>query len=413
MIPISFRLKNPKAKRTTAILVDISCGNRRIKRSIGHSIAPEAWNIRRQRVIESRPEAPGINLLLERICMEVWGAESDARLKEEKFSLSDVDSALGTVLLQNEDVGDELRPASEKVGDVMLEWIEANQGLRRDGTLRVWRTLRNHVSRLPPDLASKPVSKIDYDWIAGFISDLRQRGTCDSAIWKYVRAWKVFMKWCQKLEYYEGDVHKRVGQGDFHIRRSHAVRLTKSQLERLYRVDLSDSPGAHNARQLFVLQSCLGVRYSDLIRIVTNPDAFIEDGMIRLRTEKTDVPVVIPLLPLAKEILACDPPRNQSNQKYNLRLKVAAERAGLTDPVIRVKWYGGKSVEEHTRLCDLLSSHAAKRTFVTLMATVGVRTETIMKVTGNSRSTIDAYIHLNENEISDELLEKGRRLFGD
>ena len=410
-ISVAFRLKRPKLDRITAIIVDVSLGQGRMRTYTGISVHPEDWDRRRQCVKMGSPNEEEINRRLTEIRARIGRFESQALLDGAKVNPSRLRTFVRDIAV--------LEEREPEVRDVLVlptvdQWIEIHKHERAPSTLAIWRSLRVHLQRFDTATRGEILLRgMDNDWIERFINHLRsERNLCDNALWKVLRTWRTFSRWAEGKGYDVHPAYKDVKGGRFNIKTAHAVRLTKKQFEQLRSIDLSHESSLENARRLFLLQCCLGVRYSDLRRILADPERHITEGTIRLRTQKTDTKVTIPLLPLAHELLLGDrPPHPISNQKYNAYLKLVAEAAGFTKRVTTVRWQGRRMIEEHLRMCDLLTTHAAKRTFVTLMATAGVRTETIMKVTGNSRATIDTYVHLNDEEVELEVLRKAGRLF--
>ncbi len=419
MISINFRLKRPDAVRTTVLVMDVSLSGHRIRRSTGLSVSPRDWNKRSQRVQQSAPEASVVNRIIDAMCDHLRGFEADTLLSGRNLTSLEIDRAIDTVLERSktskERSTSDLPDIPRTVIDALDSWIETHRAERRPSTIRVRLTLRDHISNFNEFRGKRDQRLADThrDWIDAFVSFLREeKGMLDSAIWKYARAYRTVAHWAEKKGIPVGDGHKNLSSSRFHLKPAHSTRLSADELHAIQEVDLADRPGLDNVRNLFVLQCCLGTRFSDLIRIAADPGSFVDTDVVRLRTRKTDTAVVIPLLPMAKTILALGTDlRPISNQKYNAMIKIVAERAGLVERSTVTRWYGGRRQEEKVRICDLLSSHAAKRTFVSLMTTAGVRTETIMKITGNTRSTIDSYVHLNESEVEAEVLGKATELF--
>ena len=192
----------------------------------------------------------------------------------------------------------------------------------------------------------------------------------DSAIWKYARAYRTVAHWAEKKGIPVGDGHKNLSSSRFHLKPAHSTRLSADELHAIQEVDLADRPGLDNVRNLFVLQCCLGTRFSDLIRIAADPGSFVDTDVVRLRTRKTDTAVVIPLLPMAKTILALGTDlRPISNQKYNAMIKIVAERAGLVSRVVPAKklmeeaMAAAAKIAEKSMISTMVVKEAVNRSF--------------------------------------------------
>lgn len=146
--------------------------------------------------------------------------------------------------------------------------------------------------------------------------------------------------------------------------------LTKSELETLYKAELSDER-LKRTRDIFILQCNLGCRVGDLIELKTDN---LVNGCIQFVPRKTkdnkEVTVSIPLTTKAKEIIErYNIPDGRllpfiSAQKYNDALKdlFKNDKVNLNRTVIRLNPLTRN--EEAVKLCDIASSHLARRTFV-------------------------------------------------
>lgn len=104
--------------------------------------------------------------------------------------------------------------------------------------------------------------------------------------------------------------------------------------DELYRIKTTILPNRHldNVRDLFLLACYTGVRSQDYDKL--NKRSLINGGtMLKVRTEKTDEEVIIPLHPVAKSILEKynRTPRLISNQKFNEYIKDVCRIVGLTE----------------------------------------------------------------------------------
>ena len=72
-----------------------------------------------------------------------------------------------------------------------------------------------------------------------------------------------------------------------------------------------------------------------------------------------------------------------SEQKFREYIKETARLVGFTEQVIVASRIGNTISEESKRRCDLISTHTARRTFITIMKNKGVPDKVIMKITGH------------------------------
>ena len=86
-----------------------------------------------------------------------------------------------------------------------------------------------------------------------------------------------------------------------------------------------------------------------------------------------------------------------SNQKTNEHLKELGKLEGIEidEPIVLTKFRGTKEIQIKKPKYEFLSSHTARRTFVTLSLEKGMRPETVMSITGHKEySTFKKYIKI-------------------
>ena len=144
--------------------------------------------------------------------------------------------------------------------------------------------------------------------------------------------------------------------------------LTLEELKKLHQFDFSDRPELELIRDLFVLQSNLGMKFSDLFSSMAN----IVGDAIEYSPIKTGNRVVrVPLTGTAKQILEkYSRPDAQSLvpkiplTDYNKGIKKVLKEAGINRVVAIMNTTTGH--EEHYPIYEVASSHMARRTFVEL-----------------------------------------------
>lgn len=136
--------------------------------------------------------------------------------------------------------------------------------------------------------------------------------------------------------------------------------------------DLSEDPRLAEQRDIFIFQCLIGCRISDLYRLTP---ANVVNDTIQYIAKKTmsDKPktIIVPLNSKAQEILKryYDGIRKEgslfpfiSEQKYNKRIKQIFRKCGIAR---NVTVYNSRTGKEETRpICEIASSHLARRTFV-------------------------------------------------
>ena len=168
--------------------------------------------------------------------------------------------------------------------------------------------------------------------------------------------------------------------------------LTKPEIDVLYNAELSDEK-LQRVRDIFLLQCFIGCRVGDLIELKTDN---LVNGSVQFVPRKTkdnkEITVSIPLTARAKAIIErYSLPNGKllpfiSQQKYNDYLKdlFKNDKVNLNRTVIRLNPLTRN--EEAVKLCDIASSHLARRSFVgNLFGKVD--TSIIISMTGHTKDS--------------------------
>jgi integrase len=158
-------------------------------------------------------------------------------------------------------------------------------------------------------------------------------------------------------------------------------------------------------RGRFLIGAFTALRVSDFSRI---EELNIKDNFIRIRTDKNDYPVVIPVHWVVREIL--DKGFNLSDKiedyTINTNVKTLCRCAGISGSVVLAKFETGKRTEITKEKCDWVTTHTARRSGATNMYKAGIPSISIMKITGHhTEKSFLKYIKITQEENA-ELLSK-------
>lgn len=146
--------------------------------------------------------------------------------------------------------------------------------------------------------------------------------------------------------------------------------ITIDERNHLYSFDFSDNPDLARQRDIFVFQCLIGCRVSDLWAMTKSN---IVDGAIEYIPRKTKegraITVRVPLNSIATEIIerykdyqGATLFQFTSQQQYNRDIKTMFKLSGLTRIVTVIN--PTTREEEQRLICDIASSHLARRCFV-------------------------------------------------
>jgi integrase len=158
-------------------------------------------------------------------------------------------------------------------------------------------------------------------------------------------------------------------------------------------------------RGRFLIGAFTALRVSDFSRI---EELNIKNNFIRIRTDKNDYPVVIPVHWVVREIL--DKGFNLADKiddhTINTHVKKLCRSAGITGSVVLARFETGKRTEVVKEKCDWVTTHTARRSGATNMYKAGIPSISIMKITGHhTEKSFLKYIKITQEENA-ELLSK-------
>lgn len=244
-----------------------------------------------------------------------------------------------------------------------------------------------------------------------FVGSLRRKGLADSTIGRVVKDMKACARWAHRNGY-----HTTTHYTLWHRPRpkaGHKAYLYADELERFERAELP--PKLAEARDMFLLLAETGQRHSDLFQIRAaqiKPATADTPAVIHLTTTKTRTAILVPLSPRAMRILSGRPDgfTKRTLNSLNDLIAKAAEGAALERLVTVTRYEFGKRVDMDLPLHKCITTHTARRTFITNAILRGVPPTQIMKITGHSsKETLYAY----EQATAIEAVQTFAKLWGE
>lgn len=230
--------------------------------------------------------------------------------------------------------------------------------------------------------------------LAGFLEYLRKKNIRNSTAAKYAGFLREFLRWAAKEGYNPTSFHElwrpKFKGGDGSLRE--IIYLEWEELMRLYSFEFpeKDAPYLGPVRDAFCFCCFTSLRYSDLAKLRR---ADIVGDHLYVVTQKTADPLRIELNKYSRAILekykGIEFPEGRalpvlSNQKMNDHLKEIGRLCGFDSPHHIVFFIGSKRYEENVPKWSVLSTHAARRTFVVNALRLGIPSDVVMSWTGHS-----------------------------
>lgn len=158
--------------------------------------------------------------------------------------------------------------------------------------------------------------------------------------------------------------------------------LTEDEINYLEKHDFKDQK-LDKVRDVFVFNCYTGLRFSDLQRLSKH---HIIDDVIEMRAYKNQKDIYVPLTPKSERILKKYDYILPiiSEQKYNKYLKDACKDAGITKQVEVIKTTTGNKTYTSVPKWQVITSHIAIKTFISLCGVKGISPKIVSEITGKS-----------------------------
>jgi len=219
---------------------------------------------------------------------------------------------------------------------------------------------------------------------------------------KNIQFFKSFMIWANTNNFTDNTSYRTFKSKS---EQNEVIYLTEDELMHLYDMKV-DNERLERVRDLFVFQCFTGVRFSDIENLSWDD---IKNSTWNLRTQKTKDIIQIPLSGYALSILAKynhweKPLPVISNQKMNKYLKELCKKAKINDRVKIVQYRGSERIENTYKKYEVIGSHTARRTFISLSLQKGMKPDVIMAITGHKTyRMMQKYLKIADETKRDEM----------
>jgi integrase len=287
------------------------------------------------------------------------------------------------------------------------KFIEDNKATKATWTIKGYKGLKTKLLKF--SVAKNytiTFEIIDFNFYEAFVSYmLKDLGNLNNTVGSYIKNLKVFLQWAIDREHTSQNYNFR----KFKVFSDEAdtIYLTENELMTLYRKRFSKR--LTPVKDTFCFACFTGLRFSDLEKL---SNAHIKDNYIEIKAEKTRDNVRVPLNHFAKDLLSKYKDQNKdralptgiTNQKTNAFLKEIGELAKI-DSSVRLEQFSGSNRKVTMKpKYELITTHTARRTFVTLALEKGIRAEVVMAMTGHkSYKNFMKYVKITDKVMEQEM----------
>jgi site-specific recombinase XerD len=179
--------------------------------------------------------------------------------------------------------------------------------------------------------------------------------------------------------------------------RPEVVALTEDEL--MHFIGIPFHGIQERVKDLFVFMCTTGMRISDTHRF---SPYWVQNELITYSANKTMSKAYVPLLEITEVIL--EKYGNQApvmnEQYFNRLIKKMFRDVGMNRPIVRRHRQGRYEHEEILPLCDAVSSHTGRKTFISMMLDRGVPIQDVMNMSGHQDyRSMKPYIRINQDHM--------------
>ena len=390
------------------ILISVVWEGNRVRTTLNIPVDPKLWNKDKQRVKSSATNPRKTNDILDRITVRL--NEYFDEIKREKKrtpKIFEVKNAIKAILHDKQIKEPSPKPKTQKTlmqyFDEFIKDSEKGDRLSKGNriqlnTIKTYITTKHHLEAFVTATNNELTFEgMDEKFFSSFSKFLAKKKLSNNSQGKAVKIIKTFLH-----DSFQKGLHsnlKFIKALMVHDKESTLIALTEEELLKIENVQ-ELPPSQEKCRDMFLIQIYTGLRYSDLANLKTE-NINVKEKIISIHTIKTKEILKIPLSSKLQAILAKYPNKLPiiANQKYNSHLKEIANAAGIDSPVQLVHYIGDKRIEEAKLKWELVTSHTARRTFITLCLKRGVMPEMVAAISGHrSMKSFQRYVRVTSEE---------------
>jgi len=420
MSTVNFYLDKVQDSGKRPIFLVYQDRGRKFKFFTKEKVLPKYWDKKKQRA-KNVSDAPEINDLLDHYESKLKRVERQLRMSNEEYTFEDVKMGFH----QKKEKKLSLFEYFEK----LIKQVKATHKVK---SLKEYRTVVNDLKEYQVFYKTTlTFEKLNMEFFSKYLTLLtEEKENTRNTVAKKLSTLRTLLNYATKAK-----VNTNLDYKDFKVKRIETEKsfLTKKELFKLYNLELSENKRLEQVRDVFCFGCFTGLRYSDIERltfddITTRIDT---DGkeftVLNFHVYKTKDLLMVPLNEYAIEIIkryrkkavAAISVINGntkklmigkrvlpviSNQKMNDYVKEVCKIAEIDTPIVVTKYIGVNRIDTTHPKHDLISSHAARRTFAIVSLEQGMRVEVLQRILGHkSIRTTMKYVFIMEEVKNNEM----------
>ena len=412
----NFNLRQPKANKPTNIYLVVYLNNKQVKLSTGVKVYPEHWNIRKQQAYVnarlSKLDNNNNTIANDRLSeLKDMFLEFKHYLCEHPTDIENSITILRTRIYKNTMTTEIKKKSATTVMKEIIDAKQAASSTKEQQKLNVGKFERY----LKENNISDTWESMNLNTFEGYQKYLVDNGRGSVTIRNIIQntLFPLLKKVSKRVDipftWYDSNLNSFEfvkDESNKELASNKKVTLTEEQLKQLYDYPITGTElqvrKRTEIRDLFVLQCLVGQRVGDMQKFFNGDnERDEEEDTISIIQQKTKARAIIPLTPLAKEIISKYQNTElkyykPSNSNLNAELRIIAEEAGLNTPIT----FEDKDGKQVKPLFELVHTHTARHTFITIMCRRDIPKETIIIATGHEDTKMidKVYSHLSNKD---------------
>ena len=392
---IKYRIKDANVKNETSIILDYSFGrNNRLKFATGYKVKPKNWDKINQRIrsVATIKNREKVNSDLLNFSSEFLDAVSRLE-EEEKQDKNKLKILLSKIIRKTENFDRKIKTFFEFADDFInrKEDQAKNLGAVKLSpiTVRSYKQTINRIKEFNAKIKyNLDFENIDLKFYYSFIKYLEKQNYSINTIGKHIKNLVTILNRASE----DGvNTHFKYKHSEFKTvsMESFSIYLTESEIDALYKVDLSKNKKWELARDIFLIGYYTGQRISDYNGIKKEQIKNFEGNEVfEFNQQKTSKRIYVPVHSRVKEIMNERyngfPPPKLNSPDINEFIKEAGREAEINEEITIKKIIGGKKSLDTDYKYNLIVSHSARRSFCTNAYLSKMPVIDIMSISGHS-----------------------------
>ena len=434
-----FYLKDSQSKEPTPINFVMNKGSFRKKFSVGEKMLPLWWDIENECAIEDSRQKKAEKALAKRVNRNL------ARLREELDDLfqeyngvdkltpnhTDGEDLLeelfaraaaiigGTVKANDEEDKASRKTPSEFFDEFIVFWSRTPNKRTKiiPKAETIWNyknTIRRYKDYVSDNGLKDRFTIFDEDFETNFTDYLmNEQELVENTIVGSLSQLKVMLRRAYEKGYLRNSSFLDWSSKTINFTK---VYLTDAELNTIYNLQITDQMRKDNkigseshileSRDLFILSSRTGLRYSDL-RHLNSATWDMEEGKesLTIITQKTREKIKIPLHKQVIELYnkyGGKLPQVIDKSKYNEQIRLCTKLAGICSNVETFEWANGRPIICAHLKYELVSSHTGRRSFATNLFIKCKSAHYVMSLTGHkTEESFKRYICVDQEQMAE------------